>query len=99
MSKTCDVNTDVNQENGYKSDEELTPLRAELSLFTENPTLGFSEMRFECLKKPSSLLKNALVDHRQRLSRCFRARLISWLVAAGGRRAAAWASFFGLWPL
>ena len=35
---------------GYKGDEELTPLRTGLSLFTENTTLGFSEMGLERLK-------------------------------------------------
>ena len=50
MSKTCVVNTKVNQEKSYKGDEELTPLRAGLSLFTENTTLGFSEMGLERLK-------------------------------------------------
>jgi len=42
MSKTYDVDIDGGQEKGNKGDEELTPLRAALTLFTENPRRVFS---------------------------------------------------------
>src|SRR5215210_6370086 len=47
---------------------------------------------------PSRLLKTAFVGRQARFEGCFRARLISWPVVVGGRRGAAYASFFGIRP-
>jgi hypothetical protein len=48
--------------------------------------------------KTAQPVEKPLNDDQERSVRCFRARLILWPVAVGGRRAAACASFLGLRP-